>query len=64
MPVEIFKDKSGEWRFRVRAKNKKIIAASEGYKRRGSAVNGVVSLKKNMEDISFCELSEIKVVSE
>lgn len=34
---EIFKDKSGEYRFRLRAGNGEVVLSSEGYKNRGDA---------------------------
>ncbi len=44
---EIYKDKAGEFRFRLKAKNGEIIAVSEGYKTMDSCKNGVESVKKN-----------------
>ncbi len=47
---EIYKDKAGEFRFRLKAKNGQIIATSEGYKTMDSCKNGVESVKKNAPD--------------
>ena len=47
---EIFVDKAGEFRFRLKAKNGQIIAVSEGYKTKASANNGIESIKKNAPD--------------
>ena len=44
---EIYKDKSGEFRFRLKASNGQNILASEGYKTKASAKNGVESVMKN-----------------
>ena len=44
---EIFNDKAGEFRFRLKARNGEIIATSEGYKTKASCLNGVESVKKN-----------------
>jgi len=44
---ELFKDKAGEFRFRLKAGNGEIILASEGYKQRASAVKGIESVRKN-----------------
>lgn len=44
---EIYTDKAGEFRFRLKAKNGQIIAVSEGYKAMASCVNGIESVKKN-----------------
>ena len=44
---EVYEDKSGEFRFRLKAKNGEVIAVSEGYKAKASCLNGVESVKKN-----------------
>ncbi len=44
---ELYKDKAGEFRFRLKAGNGEIILASEGYKQRASAENGIESVRKN-----------------
>ena len=44
---EVFKDKAGEFRFRLKAGNGQIILASEGYKAKPSCMNGIASVKKN-----------------
>lgn len=44
---ELYKDKSGEFRFRLKAGNGEIIAVSESYKTKGGAENGIESVKTN-----------------
>jgi hypothetical protein len=44
---EIYKDKGGEFRFRLKATNGQIIAVSEGYKAMKSCRNGIASVQKN-----------------
>ena len=44
---EIYKDKAGEFRFRLKASNGQVILASEGYQRIAGATSGVESVKKN-----------------
>lgn len=44
---EIYTDKAGEFRFRLKAKNGQIIAVGEGYKAKKSCLNGIASIKKN-----------------
>ncbi|WP_426986262.1 YegP family protein [Pseudarthrobacter sp. Y6] len=44
---EVYKDKSGGFRFRLKAGNGETIASSESYKTKASALNGVESVKKN-----------------
>lgn len=46
---EIYADKSGEFRFRMKAKNGQIIATSEGYKSMKSCLNGIASIRKNAD---------------
>ena len=42
MRFRVYEDKKGEWRWRLRARNGKIIATSaEGYKRKRDARAGV-----------------------
>ena len=47
---EVYTDKAGEFRFRLKAKNGEIIATSEGYKAKASCLNGIESVKKNAPD--------------
>lgn len=44
---EIFKDTANEYRFRLRAPNGEIIAASEGYTAKSSCKNGIASVREN-----------------
>jgi uncharacterized protein YegP (UPF0339 family) len=44
---EIYKDKAGEFRFRLKASNGQVILASLGYRRIAGANTGVESVKKN-----------------
>ena len=44
---EIYLDKAGEYRFRLKARNGEIILASEGYKEKKSCLSGIDSVKKN-----------------
>ncbi len=45
---EVWTDKAGEYRFRLKAPNGEIIAVSEGYKTKKSCMNGIESVKKNV----------------
>ena len=47
---EVYTDKAGEFRFRLKATNGQIIAVSEGYKALNSCMNGIESVKKNAAD--------------
>lgn len=44
---EVYNDKKGEFRFRLKARNGEVIATSEGYKTKASCLNGIESVKKN-----------------
>lgn len=47
---ELYKDKAGEFRFRLKATNGNIILTGEGYKVRASLDKGVASIRKNAAD--------------
>ena len=47
---EVYSDKAGEFRFRLKARNGEVIAVSEGYKAKQSCMNGIESVKKNAPD--------------
>ena len=55
---EVYQDKAGELRFRLKAKNGQIIAVSEGYTAKAGCLNGIESDKKNAAD------APIEVVTE
>ena len=44
---EVYNDKAGEFRFRLKARNGEPIGKSEGYKAKASALNGIESIGKN-----------------
>ena len=52
---ELYTDKAGEFRFRLKARNGEIIATSEGYKAKNSCLNGVESVKKNAPEAEIEE---------
>ena len=52
---EIYADKAGEFRFRLKATNGQVIAVSEGYKAKASCLNGVESVKKNAPEAEITE---------
>ena len=47
---ELYEDKAGEFRFRLKAGNGEIILVSEGYKQKASAENGIKSVRENAPD--------------
>lgn len=44
---ELYADKAGKFRFRLKAKNGQIIAVGEAYETKKAALAGVASVKKN-----------------
>lgn len=47
---QVYEDKAGEFRFRLKAANGQIVAVSEGYKAMASCMKGIESVKKNAAD--------------
>lgn len=47
---EVYKDKAGEFRFRLKAENGQNILGSEGYSAKASCMNGIKSVQKNSQD--------------
>lgn len=47
---EVYTDKAGEFRFRLKARNGEIIAVSEGYKAKANCLGGIESVGKNAPD--------------
>ena len=52
---EMYQDKGGEFRFRLKARNGEIIAVGEGYKTKASCENGIESVKKNAPEAEVVE---------
>jgi len=47
---ELYTDKAGEYRFRLKAGNGEVIAlASEGYSSKAAALNGIDSIRRNAD---------------
>ena len=47
---ELYQDKTGAYRFRLKARNGEIIAVSEGYTAKAGCLNGIESVRKNAPD--------------
>ena len=52
---EIYNDKAGELRFRLKAANGEIILASEGYSSMSGCKNGIESVRKNADSEAVME---------
>jgi len=55
---EIFVDKAGEHRFRLKAGNGQVILASEGYSSLDGCENGIESVKENSQNEDRFEVSD------
>lgn len=55
---EIFKDKSGKFRFRLKAKNGQIIAQSEAYETMAKCKNGIKSVQENAASAEVVEAAK------
>ena len=52
---ELYRDKAGFFRFRLKARNGEIIAVSETYTARAGCLNGIESVKKNAAEAEIPE---------
>jgi len=55
---EVYKDKAGEFRFRLKAGNGQNILGSEGYSAKASCMNGIESVKKNSQNPDRFDMKE------
>lgn len=52
---EMYADKAGKFRFRLKARNGEIIGVSEDYNSKASCQNGIASVQKNAPDAAVVE---------
>ena len=52
---EMYVDKAGEFRFRLKATNGQVIAVSEGYTSKAGCENGIRSVRENAPDAELEE---------
>lgn len=57
---QVYKDKRGEFRFRLIATNGRIIAVGEGYKAMKSCLNGIESIRKNAPEATVDDQSLVR----
>jgi uncharacterized protein YegP (UPF0339 family) len=63
---QVYRDKAGKFRFRLRAANNKIVAVSEAYESKAGCINGIKSVQGNCNSpiqdktIEFKDLSNPK----
>ena len=55
---EVYKDKRGEIRFRLKAANGQVIATGEGYSSKDGCLKGIASIQKNAPAAKVVEMDE------
>ncbi|TDE01617.1 YegP family protein [Jiangella asiatica] len=50
---ELYKDKSDQFRFRLKAGNGEVIAVGEAYSSKSGALNGIESIRKNAAEAAL-----------
>lgn len=55
---ELFQDKAGKFRFRLKASNGQIVAASQSYESKASALNGIESVKNSAPGAPTVEVAD------
>ena len=56
---EIYKDKAGAFRFRLKDTNGQVIVTVGGYETKASAIEGIESVQKNAPGAKIEDLSEV-----
>jgi uncharacterized protein len=55
---EVYHDKAGKFRFRLKAGNGEIIAVGEAYNSKEGCLKGIESIKKNAPEAPIVEVKE------
>jgi uncharacterized protein YegP (UPF0339 family) len=55
---ELYNDKAGKYRFRLKAANGEVIAVGEAYESKASAKNGIDSVKSNAVGAEVVDLTD------
>lgn len=55
---ELYTDPAGKFRFRLKASNGQVIASSQGYTTKRSAVEGIESVKKHAAEAETVEVEK------
>ena len=58
LKFEVYTDKAGEVRFRLKARNGEIVATGEGYAAKSGCLKGIESIKKNAPDAKVVVLED------
>lgn len=54
--IELFRGQNRQWYWRIRARNGRVLASSEGYTRRASAEQAAGRLASNMRSVQVAEV--------
>lgn len=55
---ELWVDKGGDWRFNLKATNGQVIATSQGYASKASALGGIESVRTNAAGADVVEIEK------
>jgi len=55
---EIYPDKAGKWRFRLKATNGQIVAAGEAYESKSNAKDGCEAVKRAADGAKVVEVDK------
>lgn len=55
---EVYTDKSGKYRFRLKAGNGEVIAVGEAYNSKDSCLKGIESVRRNAPDAALVEVKD------
>ncbi|GAA5153147.1 YegP family protein [Microbacterium pseudoresistens] len=55
---ELYQDKGGDYRFRLKAANGEIVATGQGYASKSGALNGIDSVRRNAADAEVVEVDD------
>jgi len=55
---EIYKDKSGEFRFRLKASNGQVVASGQGYDSKAGVLKGVEAVKRAADGAALVDQTE------
>ena len=53
---EVYQDKAGKYRFRLKSSNGQVIATGESYESKAACLKGVASVQKNAPDAAVVEI--------
>lgn len=55
---EVYEDKGGKFRFRLKAGNGQVVATGQAYASKESCLNGIESIRKNAPDAPVIDVED------